>query len=103
VRARVDGTLRDLAEDISLAKNIKHTIEVVVDRLVIRAGIQKRLADSLEVAFKYGDEVAKVEVLGDGGTTEEIICSQKFACAGCGVWGISPRELTRRLFSSNTP
>src|SRR5574340_721419 len=58
VRARIDGTLRDLADDISLAKNRKHTIEVLVDRLVIRAGIEKRLADSLEIAFKYGEEVA---------------------------------------------
>src|SRR5512136_985556 len=77
VRARVDGTLRDLAENIALAKNVKHTIEVLVDRLVIRPGIEKRLADSLEVAFKYGDEVAKIEVLGDSGERagEDILVS----------------------------
>jgi excinuclease ABC subunit A len=102
VRARIDGTLRDLAEEVVLAKNVKHTIEVLVDRLVIRDGIQKRLADSIEVAFKYGDEVAKVEVLRDGGegATEEILFSQKFACVAC---GISYPELTPRMFSFNNP
>jgi excinuclease ABC subunit A len=102
VRARIDGTLRDLADDIALAKNIKHTIEVLVDRLVIRQGIEKRLADSLDVAFRYGDEVAKVEVLGDGADAvkEEIPFSQKFACVVC---GISYPELTPRMFSFNNP
>jgi excinuclease ABC subunit A len=95
VRARIDGTLRDLGDDIALAKNNKHTIEVLVDRLVIRDGIEKRLADSLEVAFRYGAEVAKIEVLGDGadGVQEEIVCSQKF----------SYPELTPRMFSFNNP
>ena len=102
VRARIDGTLRDLADDIVLVKTIKHTIEVIVDRLVVRAGIEKRLADSLEVAFKYGDEVAKVEVLGAGAgeVTEEILFSQKFACVVC---GISYPEITPRMFSFNNP
>jgi excinuclease ABC subunit A len=102
VRARIDGTLRDLAADISLAKNVKHTIEIVVDRLVLRPGIEKRLADSLEVAFRYGAEVAKLEVLGDGpdGVQEEILVSQKLACVVC---GISYPELTPRMFSFNNP
>ncbi|HVO25395.1 MAG TPA: excinuclease ABC subunit UvrA [Candidatus Margulisiibacteriota bacterium] len=102
VRARIDGTLRDLADDIVLAKNNKHTIEVLVDRLVIRDGLQKRLADSLEVAFRYGAEVAKIEVLGDGGdgVQAEILFSQKFACVVC---GISYPELTPRMFSFNNP
>jgi excinuclease ABC subunit A len=112
VRARIDGTLRDLADDIALAKNNKHTIEVLVDRLVIRDGIEKRLADSLDVAFRYGAEVAKIEVLGDGpdGVQEdpssgalrrvEILFSQKFACVVC---GISYPELTPRMFSFNNP
>ncbi|MFI5396815.1 MAG: excinuclease ABC subunit UvrA [Candidatus Binatia bacterium] len=102
VRARIDGTLRDLADDISLPKNIKHTIEVLVDRLVIRPGIEKRLADSLEIAFKYGDEVAKVEVLGDKAEAiqQEILFSQKFACVVC---GISYPEMTPRMFSFNNP
>jgi len=101
VRARIDGTLRDLADDISLAKNFKHTIEVLVDRLVIRAGIEKRLADSLEVAFKHGDDVAKVEVLGEKQQVkDEILVSQKFACVHC---GISYPEMTPRMFSFNNP
>jgi excinuclease ABC subunit A len=101
VRVRVDGTLRDLADDISLAKQVKHTIEVLVDRLVIRPGIEKRLADSLEVAFKHGDEVSKIEVLGSGNkVAEEILVSQKFACVHC---GISYPEMTPRMFSFNNP
>lgn len=101
VRARIDGDLRDLAEEISLSKNVKHTIEVLVDRIVIRAGIEKRLADSLEVAFRYADEVAKVEVLDDAQTVrQEILVSQKFACVVC---GISYPELTPRMFSFNNP
>ncbi|MBI3785349.1 MAG: excinuclease ABC subunit UvrA [Deltaproteobacteria bacterium] len=102
VRARIDGALRDLADDISLAKNVKHTIEILVDRLVLRPGIEKRLADSIEVAFRYGEEVAKFEVLGDGpdGVAEEILVSQKFACVVC---GISYPELTPRMFSFNNP
>ncbi len=102
VRARIDGKLRDLADDISLTKNNKHTIEVLVDRLTIRSGIEKRLADSLDVAFRHGDEVAKIEVLGDGadGVKEEILFSQKFACVVC---GISYPELTPRMFSFNNP
>lgn len=102
IRARIDGTLRDLADDIALPKNVKHTIEVLVDRLVIRPGIEKRLADSLEIAFKYGDEVAKVEVLGTGtpDIEQEILFSQKFACVGC---GLSYPELTPRMFSFNNP
>jgi excinuclease ABC subunit A len=101
VRARIDGKLRDLADDIVLAKNVKHTIEVLVDRLVMREGIAKRLADSLAVAFRYGDEVVKIEVLGDGEkVASETLYSQKFACVGC---GISYPELTPRMFSFNNP
>jgi excinuclease ABC subunit A len=102
VRARIDGKLRDLADDIALVKTVQHTIEVLVDRLVIRAGIEKRLADSLEVAFRYGNEVAKVEVLGDGAESikEDRLYSQKFACVVC---GISYPELTPRMFSFNNP
>jgi excinuclease ABC subunit A len=102
VRARIDGTLRDLGEDIALAKHAKHTIEVLVDRLVLRAGIGQRLADSLEVAFKYGDDVAKVEVLAASRdrVAEALLVSQKFACVHC---GISYPELTPRMFSFNNP
>ncbi len=101
VRARIDGKLRELAEDITLAKTVKHTIEVLVDRLVIRDGLAKRLADSLAVAFRYGDEVVKVEVLNDGEkVASETLYSQKFACVDC---GISYPELTPRMFSFNNP
>ncbi len=102
VRARVDGELRDLGEDIALARTGKHTIEVLVDRLVIRPGIETRLADSLGVAFQYGNDVAKVELLCERGDepARELLYSQKFACSAC---GISYAELTPRMFSFNNP
>ena len=102
VRARIDGELRDLAEDISLAKTHKHTIEVVVDRLILRPGIESRLADSLGVAFTYGNDVVSVAVLGESGDTPvaETLYSQRFACTTC---GLSIPELTPRLFSFNSP
>jgi excinuclease ABC subunit A len=102
VRARVDGQLRDLAEDIALARTHKHTIEVLVDRLVIRPGIEPRLADSLGVAFTYGNDVVSVAVLGDQGEEpeSETLYSQRFACSAC---GLSFPEITPRLFSFNNP
>ena len=102
VRVRIDGELRDLAEDITLARSSAHAIEVLVDRLVIRPGIESRLADSLGVAFQYGNDVVKVEILGQGGEVpiDEILYSQKFACSFC---GISYAELTPRMFSFNNP
>jgi len=102
VRVRIDGRLHDLAEDIALARNQKHTIEVLVDRVVIRPGIEARLADSLGVAFKYGTDVASVSVLGERGDepTSETLYSQRFACGAC---GISFPEITPRLFSFNNP
>ena len=63
VRAKIDGKLHELGDEIGLNKNQRHTIEVMVDRLAIRKGIEKRLADSLEVAFKYGQDLLKVERL----------------------------------------
>src|SRR5439155_254047 len=68
VRVRVDGALRELAEDIALARTVRHTIEVLVDRLVVRAGVAMRLADSLAVAFRHGDGTALVEVVEPGAT-----------------------------------
>ena len=102
VRVRIDGVLRDLAEEIALAKTHKHTIEVVVDRLVLRPGIETRLADSLGVAFTYGNDVVSVAVLGDDGDQPlaETLYSQRFACTTC---GLSMPELTPRLFSFNSP
>ncbi len=98
VRVKVDGKMRELAEEIELNKTHRHTIEVVVDRLAIHRGIEKRLADSLEVAFKYGQDLLKIERLDDdsGG----IYFSQRFACVYC---GISYPEIAPRMFSFNSP
>ncbi|MBE3581825.1 MAG: excinuclease ABC subunit UvrA [Thermoanaerobacteraceae bacterium] len=96
VRVRVDGELRETSEEIRLDKNKKHTIEVVVDRLKIRPGIERRLADSLETALKLADDVALVEV--EGG--EDLLFSAKFACPDC---GFSLPEVAPRLFSFNSP
>ena len=102
VRARIDGKLRELSGDIALVKTQQHTIELLVDRLVIREGIAGRLADSLGVAFQHGDDVVKVEILSDEGEqpASERLYSQKFACVNC---GISYPELTPRMFSFNNP
>jgi excinuclease ABC subunit A len=99
VRVKVDGKLFELGEEPALNKNQRHTIEVVVDRLAIRRGIEKRLADSLEVAFKYGQDLLKVERL-DAAKDNEIYFSQRFACVEC---GISYPEITPRMFSFNSP
>ncbi|MGH7933654.1 MAG: excinuclease ABC subunit UvrA [Candidatus Binataceae bacterium] len=102
VRAKIDGKLVELGEEFNLNKNQRHTIEVMVDRLAIRSGIEKRLADSLEVAFKYGQDLLKVERL-DGNARNggaEIYFSQRFACVEC---GISYPEITPRMFSFNSP
>ncbi len=102
VRAKIDGKLVELGEEINLNKNQRHTIDVVVDRLAIRAGIERRLGESLEVAFKYGQDLLKVERLDapakNGGG--EIHFSQRFACVEC---GISYPEITPRMFSFNSP
>jgi excinuclease ABC subunit A len=100
VRVRVDGEIHDLAEEIPLAKNQPHAIEVIVDRLALKRGVERRLADSLEVAFRYGGEVCRVVVDQEGGGENEIVFSQRFACADCGV---SYAELSPRLFSFNSP
>ncbi len=99
VRVRVDGEVHDLEEELTLAKNQPHTIEVVVDRLVLKSGVERRLADSLEVAFRYGEEFCRV-VVGDGADSIETVFSQRFACPDCGV---SYPELSPRLFSFNSP
>lgn len=96
VRARIDGETRDLGEDIKLEKNIKHSIEVIVDRIVIKENIQRRLTDSLETALKLGEGFVIVDVLGK----EEILFSEKFACPDC---GISIEDLAPRMFSFNSP
>ncbi|CUQ43954.1 excinuclease ABC subunit A [Clostridium paraputrificum] len=97
VRARIDGEIYDLSEDeIKLEKNIKHNIEAVVDRIIIKDGIEGRLTDSLETALKLGEGLALVSVIGDN----DILFSEKFACPDC---GISIDELAPRLFSFNSP
>lgn len=96
VRVRVDGEIRDIAEEIKLEKNKKHTIEVVVDRIVVREGITQRLADSLETALTLGEGVVNVDIVGD----QEKIFSQNFACIEC---GISLPEIAPRIFSFNNP
>ena len=96
VRVRVDGNIYDLSEDISLDKNIKHNIEILVDRLVIREGIEQRLSDSIETVLKQAEGLMIVDVIGG----ESLTLSQNFACADC---GISIEELEPRVFSFNNP
>ena len=97
VRIRIDNEIYDLTEDeIKLEKNIKHNIEAVVDRLVIKEGIEGRLAESIEVALKMGDGIVIISVV-DG---EDILFSEKFSCPDC---GISLDEIEPRLFSFNSP
>lgn len=96
VRVRIDGEMHEVAEEIELEKNKKHTIEVVIDRVVIKEGINSRLADSLETALQLADGRVLVDVI-DG---EEILFSQHYACPIC---GFSIPELEPRLFSFNSP
>ena len=95
-RLRIDGEIRDVGEEIQLEKNKKHTIEVVIDRLIIRPEIRPRMAESMEVALKMGQGVAYVQIV-DG---EQLMFSQNFACEDC---GISLPEITPRMFSFNSP
>ena len=96
VRVRVDGSMYELSDDIKLDKNKKHNIEIVVDRLSVREGIEKRLTDSIETALKLAEGLVTVDVI-DG---EQINFSQSFACPDC---GISIDEIEPRSFSFNNP
>ena len=96
VRVRIDGELHDLGEEIALEKQKKHTIEIVVDRLVVREGMESRLADSLETALHAGEGVVYVQVV-DG---DLLMFSENFACVDC---GISLPEIAPRMFSFNSP
>ena len=98
VRVRVDGHIYDLSEEIKLEKNKKHSIEIVVDRLVIREDVAKRLADSAETASSLSGGLIIIDVLGDA--PQELLFSQNYACEEC---GISIEELTPRMFSFNNP
>ena len=96
VRVRVDGNLYELSEDISLDKNIKHNIEIIVDRLIVKDGIQKRLTDSIENVLELANGLLLVDII-DG---EPLAFSQSFSCPDC---GISIDEIEPRSFSFNNP
>ena len=97
VRVRVDGSLYDLTEEIPLDKNKKHSIEIVVDRLVIRSDIHRRLTDSVEIASNLAGGLVVVNIVGED---RDILFSQNYACEDC---GISIEELSPRMFSFNNP
>ncbi|ANY66998.1 excinuclease ABC subunit UvrA [Paenibacillus algorifonticola] len=96
VRVRVNGELRELSEKIELEKNKKHSIEVVVDRIVVKADVHSRLADSIETALKLADGRVLVDVM----EKEELLFSSNLACPVC---GFSVEELAPRMFSFNSP
>jgi excinuclease ABC subunit A len=96
VRVRIDGQMRDLSEEIRLDKNKRHEIDVVVDRLVVKEGAEKRVNDSLEIASHLSEGIVKVEREGSA----PIVFSQKFSCIRC---GFSFPEITPRMFSFNSP
>ncbi|MDD6655790.1 MAG: excinuclease ABC subunit UvrA [Lachnospiraceae bacterium] len=96
VRVRVDGNLYDLSDDIKLEKNLKHNIEIVIDRLVVKEGIEKRLTDSAENALAISEGILLVDVVGQ----EEMTFSESFSCPDCGV---SIDEIEPRSFSFNNP
>ncbi len=96
VRVRVDGNLYELSEDIKLDKNIKHNIEIIVDRLIVKAGIEKRLTDSIENVLHLAEGLLTVDVIGG----EPVNFSQSFSCPDC---GISIEEIEPRSFSFNNP
>ncbi|MBQ1188623.1 MAG: excinuclease ABC subunit UvrA [Peptococcaceae bacterium] len=96
VRVRVDGEMRELEEEIKLEKNKKHNIEVVVDRIILKEGIEGRLADSLETALKLTEGLVLIDVM----EHEELMLSSNFACIDC---GISVGEINPRMFSFNNP
>lgn len=96
VRVRVDGKIRDIAEEIELDKNKKHDIEIIVDRIIVKPGIESRLADSIEMALAQANGLVTVDIIDQ----EEMLFSQSFACVDC---GISLEELSPRMFSFNSP
>ena len=96
VRVRIDGNLYELSEEIKLEKNVKHNIEIVVDRLVVKAGIERRLADSIETVLNLSDGLLIVDVIGG----EPLTLSSSYACPDC---GISMEEIEPRSFSFNNP
>ncbi len=96
VRARIDGRMQELSSDLTLDKNKKHTIDIAVDRLVIKPGIEKRLADSLQTALQFSDGIVQIAPF----SAEEMVFSEHHACIEC---GISYAEISPRTFSFNSP
>ncbi|WP_430494731.1 excinuclease ABC subunit UvrA [Rossellomorea marisflavi] len=96
VRVRIDGEVEDLGEEITLEKNKKHTIEVIIDRVVVKEGVAARLSDSLESALRLSDGQVIIDVIGE----EELLFSEHHACPYC---GFSISELEPRMFSFNSP
>jgi len=95
LRVKIDGEIKELTEDINLDKNKKHTISVVVDRIILRPGVENRLTESLELAIKIGNGIVIADLF-----DKEILFSENFACPDC---GISIEEIEPRLFSFNSP
>ena len=95
-KARIDGQFRSLDEDIKLDRRRNHTIEVVVDRLIVKSGIERRLSESLEVALTLADDIVVINTY-EGG---DQLFSRRLACVAC---GISMPEMTPRAFSFNSP
>ena len=96
VRIRIDGEVMDINDEIKLDKNKKHSIEVVVDRIIVKEGIERRLTDSLETVLKLSGGLALIDIIG----VEEKLFSQNYACPDC---GIAMEELSPRMFSFNSP
>ena len=96
VRARVDGQIIELTDDIRIDRKKKHNVEIIVDRLMIREDIRSRLTESVEIALKYANNIVLIDIVGD----KEMLFSQNYACPNC---GISFEELTPRMFSFNNP
>jgi excinuclease ABC subunit A len=99
-RVRVDGELHELPVDLGLDKNYKHDVELVVDRLVIREGIERRLTDSIETALKEADGLVLIETVEGDGAGESMLFSETFTCTNCGA---SIAEIQPRTFSFNSP
>ena len=99
VRARVDGEIVELTDDLDIDRKKKHNVEIVVDRLVIKAEIRSRLTESIEVALKHGNSLVMINIK-QNGETKDILYSSNYACPDC---GISFEELTPRMFSFNNP
>jgi len=105
-RVIIDGQPLELAEEIVLDKNKKHDIDIVVDRIIVKAGIERRLADSFETALHHAEGIAKIDIISDVGAIHElplpgtILFSENLACIDC---GISYPEMTPRMFSFNSP